>query len=256
MHHRTGCTHGARVLTGDSTVIVGPMKVTTLETGGAWRENCYVLEHLDSRETAVIDPGDDPDRIIDAALGDGAVVRHLLLTHAHYDHVGAAAAIARRFGLACRLHTDDERLLRHAPMYALAFARRRIERPSPVNAFRDPPELRLGGVPIGTVHTPGHTPGSVCYFAGDLVFTGDTLLAAHVGRTDLPGGDWDSLAMSITSLVADLPEQTVVLPGHGSRWTIGEARAWWPEASLRRPFYRGEGETGEMRPQASRAGQA
>ncbi len=256
MYHGTGRPYGARVLTEPLTATWGPFGVTTVETSDGWRENCYVLKHLDSRETAVIDPGDDADRIIDAAMADGAVVRHLLLTHGHHDHVGAAAAVARRFGLACRLHADDERLLRHAPMYALAFARRRIDPPRPADAFRDGPELTLGGMPIGVVHTPGHTPGSVCYVAGNLVFTGDTLLAEHVGRTDLPGGDWDLLAGSVTRLVAGLPAETVVLPGHGRRWTIREARAWWPDAASRRPVYRGDGEAGGITQEASRAGQA
>jgi hydroxyacylglutathione hydrolase len=236
----------------DSVQAFGDLRVATIVTSGAWRENCYVVTHLPSGEQAVIDPGGDAERIAAAADGD---VRHILFTHAHHDHVGAGAAVARRFGLVCRLHQRDERLLRHAPMYALRFAGKRIEAPAPCATFQEPPPLGLGSLGIETVHTPGHTPGSVCYRISGLAFTGDTLLRESVGRTDLPGGDWDTLEETVTALVERLPGETVLLPGHGATWTAADARAWWPEAASRRPAYRGAaGEGTTVNPIAMRSG--
>jgi hydroxyacylglutathione hydrolase len=225
----------------DSVQTFGDLQVAAVVTSGAWRENCYVVTHLPTGEQAVIDPGGDAERIAAAADGD---VRHLLFTHAHHDHVGAGAAVARRFGLACRLHRRDERLLRHAPMYALRFAGKRIEPPAPYATFEEPPTLGLGTLGIETMHAPGHTPGSVCYRVSGLVFTGDTLLRENVGRTDLPGGDWDTLAETVTALLERLPGDTVLLPGHGPMWTAAEARVWWPGAASRRPAYRGVADEG------------
>lgn len=212
------------------------LRVATIVTSGAWRENCYVVTDPATGQQAVIDPGGDAERVLAAADGD---VRYLLLTHAHHDHVGAAAAVARALGLTCLLHKRDERLLRHAPMYALRFAQKRIEPPAPYATFEEPPELRLGTHRIRTLHTPGHTPGSVCYVVDGMAFTGDTLLRGSVGRTDLPGGDWDTLSSTVGELVERLPAETVLLPGHGQAWTAGEARAWWPDAAAGRPAYRG-----------------
>lgn len=220
----------------------GDLRVETIVTRGPWRENCYLVEHAPSGEQAVIDPGGDAERIVAALAARGGPVRHLLLTHAHHDHVGAAAAVARHFGLTCLLHGADERLLRHAPMYALRFAGKRIEPPRPYATFREPPELGLGPHPIRAVHTPGHTPGSVCFRVGDLAFTGDTVLRESVGRTDLPGGDWEVLAATVTALLEALPPRTTLLPGHGGTWTAAEARAWWPGAAASRPAYRGAAE--------------
>jgi glyoxylase-like metal-dependent hydrolase (beta-lactamase superfamily II) len=214
----------------------GDLRVEVIVTSGAWRENCYVLTHLPSGEQAIVDPGGDAERIVAAAGGD---VRHLLLTHAHHDHVGAAAAVARAVGRPCRLHRSDERLLRHAPMYALRFAQKRIEPPAPYETFQEPPALPLGPHRIEVLHTPGHTPGSVCYVVGGMALTGDTLLRESVGRTDLPGGDWDTLSHTVGALVERLPAGTVLLPGHGAAWTAGEARGWWPGAAAARPAYRG-----------------
>jgi len=193
--------------------------------------------HMPSIEAAVIDPGGNADDIIGTVLGDSVTVRRILLTHAHHDHVGAVAALCRRFRIACEIHKGDARLLRHAPMYALRFGGKHFEAAEPSNAFDGPWVIQLGLRQINVVHTPGHTAGSVCYDFGGFLFTGDTLLYHHVGRTDLPGGDATLLNRSIQNLLDIFPDDTVLFPGHGRVWTIGEARLWWHEASVLPPQY-------------------
>ena len=188
----------------------GEYQITTIVTGELWKENCYLVNHLPSGEQVLIDPGDDPDLIVQAVLDGGAKLRHILLTHAHHDHVGAVAALCRRFGLPCDVHKGDARLLRHAPMYASRFAGKRIEPPEPFRAYEDQPVFQLGERSIETIHTPGHTSGSVCSKVGDFVFTGDTLLYERVGRTDLPGGDAALLVTSVRWLMEHLPNDTIM----------------------------------------------
>jgi hydroxyacylglutathione hydrolase len=208
-------------------VVLGDFQITTFVTGGTWKENCYLVRHIETGELALIDPGEDDGQIVAAIRQQGNALRYLLLTHAHHDHVGAVAALARQFDVPCRVHRGDVRLLHHAPMYAWRFAQKRIEAPLPYIVHETPPGLRLGEQAIEVWHTPGHTSGSVCYAVGRAVFTGDTLLYQHVGRVDLPGGDGQLMIESMHRLTAQLPSETVVLPGHGRPWTMGEARQWW-----------------------------
>ena len=215
----------------------GEYQVTTLVTGGTWKENCYLVHHVDTGELALIDPGEDAGQIVMLVQNWGSALRYILLTHAHHDHVGAVAALARQFGVAAHVHRADVRLLHHAPMYAWRFANRKIEAPIPCVVHDDQLDLRLGGQPIEVIHTPGHTSGSVCYVLGGAVFTGDTLLFEHVGRVDLPGADAQQIKASIDHLVQRLPPQTIVLPGHGRPWSIGEAQNWWTTAAVSLPPY-------------------
>ena len=192
-----------------------------------WNENCYLVHHISSGEGALIDPGGSEELIIQSVEENGVQLRHIMLTHAHHDHLGAVTAVCRRFGLPCWLHKDDARLLRHAPMYALLFAGRKIEPPEPVKIFESQPVLNLGAQSIKILHTPGHTAGSICISFGDFIFTGDTLLYQHIGRTDLPGGNAVQLAATVGQLVENLPAEIILFPGHSRAWTIREAREWW-----------------------------
>lgn len=217
----------------------GNDQVWTIETGERWKEICYLIMHGCSDELVLIDPGDDPDFISNAILETGNKFRFLLLTHAHHDHIGAVESICTRFGVTCHLHKGDLRLLHHAPMYALSFAGKKIERVTSFQTFEDTPSFKLGDDSIHVIHTPGHTPGSVCYSIGSSIFTGDTLLNEHIGRTDLPGGDRGKIQQSIEFLL-NLPgdDQMMLFPGHGSSWTLGQARKWWQLNSALLPEYK------------------
>ena len=175
--------------------------------------NCYLLE--DARQAAVIDPGGDASRLL-AAL-EGAEVRYILLTHGHYDHTGAAAALAAAFPQAAvYIHEKDYRDV-DPGLFPL-----RTELSS-VNFYGEGDRLTLGGLELQVLHTPGHSEGSVTLRCGDVLFCGDTLFAGSCGRTDLPGGDTAKILASLRRL-GELEGDLRVLPGHMESSTLGRER--------------------------------
>jgi hydroxyacylglutathione hydrolase len=208
-------------------VTTGGFTIWPLVMGGRWAENCYLVQHIASGEIVVVDPGDPPQLIIEQLRTLGGRVRSVLLTHAHHDHVAGAAAVCDAFGLPCCVQRGDARLLRHAPMYSVRFGGPQFAIPQQVEPFEEFPAIALGDSRVRTILTPGHTAGSACYCFGSAVLTGDTLLRNHVGRTDLPGGDATALHTSLDNLFTGLGPETLLLPGHGSAWTVAEAFAWW-----------------------------
>ena len=203
-------------------------KITCVVTGEQWKQNTYIVIHQTSLNTIIIDPGDNADLIIDYIQNSGGAVSRILLTHPHHDHVGAAADVCEYFDVDCELHKQDVRLLMHAPMYALSFAGKKI---IPIARYKHFEELDIHhkAPMVKSLHTPGHTKGSVCYLFDEFVFTGDTLLFKHIGRTDFPGSDAEHLSSSVSSLLAQLNDEITIYPGHGRPWTIGEAKIWWRE---------------------------
>jgi hydroxyacylglutathione hydrolase len=212
----------------------GELRVEAFVTG-TWSEICYVVTDLSAAETAVIDPGDEPERLLAHIENCGYRVRLILCTHAHYDHVGAVAAISRHTELPCRLHHRDLPLLKRAPAYALGVERKSIPRVEAVEVFDDHAEFKMGTRSFESVLYPGHTPGGVCFRHGRLLFVGDTLLRGERGRTDLPGGDAGALEKSIDALLEEFEGDSLLLPGHGEPWTLDEARLWWAEQMAEPP---------------------
>jgi len=217
----------------------GEYQVTTIVTDEPWRTNCYLVRHLPSAEQVLIDPGDAAQRIAGAVLKEGGRPKKILITHAHHDHVCAVAVLHQRFGVPCYLHRADARLMRQAHTYALVFDGRQMEPFTASSLYADDEmSLEIGKRSIQIMYTPGHTRGSVCYYFGDFVFTGDTILYRHVGRTDTPGSDLKQLIASVGSLVKRLPGETVVFPGHGRPWTMQEASDWWRDVAVSPPQYK------------------
>lgn len=204
----------------------GDCNVTCIVTGGKWKQNTYIVSQVSSSNTIIVDPGGSSELIIKHIDDAGGKVTHILLTHPHHDHVGAVAQVSERFDVACELHAQDVRLLKHAPMYALSFAKKEI---AAVSRFQPFEELSLVKPVLRSLHTPGHTKGSVCYVFDGFAFTGDTLLYQRVGRTDLPGSSSADLFQSIEQILTDLTDETVLFSGHGNPWTVGEAKQWWQE---------------------------
>jgi hydroxyacylglutathione hydrolase len=201
---------------------------------GALQCNCVILGCETTREALVIDPGDEVDRILRALKEGGLTLRGIVHTHAHLDHLGATAPLARATGAPIYLHSDDLPLYEHVPEQAALFG---FPTPPTMPAdryIRDGESLSWGTVSAEVMHTPGHTPGSVCLrvpWTGDRpggeperVFAGDTLFAGSIGRTDLWGGDFDRILASIRDRLLSLPDETVVWPGHGPATTIGRER--------------------------------
>lgn len=214
----------------------GGCRITCLVTGEKWKQNSYIVTHITSSNTIIIDPGNNPERIIQLIQDVGGKVTRILVTHPHHDHVGAASQISEYFNVACEVHKLDIRLLMHAPMYALRFANHTIPAITHFEPFEEldriteKPEVR-------SFHTPGHTKGSVCYIFNGFVLTGDTLLYKHIGRTDLPGSNPEDITGSIERLLNELTDETILFPGHGKPWTAGEAKLWWYELRDKPPVH-------------------
>ena len=200
------------------------MEKHTLQVG-SFEVNCSILA-VNGRAW-IVDPGAEPDRILQKLEELGLEAAGILLTHGHFDHIGAIPALQRAVpNLAVHVNPEDVRMLTH-PLNQFPPDYPSIRQPANIHAPEDAcSALATEGITLRVLPTPGHTPGGVCYhFPSDgLLFSGDTLFAGSVGRTDLPGGDMGILMDSLHSLVA-LPDATLVVPGHGPTTEIGREKA-------------------------------
>lgn len=193
-------------------------------------KNGFVVGCEESREGVVIDPGDDVELLLEAANEHRLTVRHILLTHAHLDHVTGVGRARQALGAPVWLHRDDEFLYRAVVQQGIAFGFKVAPQP-PIDAYyAGEGPIRFGSYGAWVYHTPGHCPGGVCLAIGRAdastrdVFVGDTLFAGSIGRTDLPGGDPATLLRSIREVLFRFPDDTTVYPGHGESTTIGRER--------------------------------
>jgi len=200
-------------------------------TLGPAQTNAYLVADPDSKDAAVIDPAWDGKLILAEAQRRGWRIAHLWYTHAHFDHIGGAAEIADALNPLplVALHPDDHVLWRAGGGGAL-FGFKIDPGPEPTIDFEQGQTLRLGSVQFEVRFTPGHTPGHcvlVCAEA-NVCFCGDLIFAGSVGRTDLPGGDWDTLEKSIREQIYSLPDETRLLSGHGPETTVGDEKQFNP----------------------------
>lgn len=195
-------------------------------TVGPFQENGYVVGDPETRDAVIVDPGDEAERFEALCAAHGLVPRLVVNTHAHLDHVGAVAALQARFGVPFLLHPGDRGWLENLPMQARMFGLPTPPVPAVDRWLSDGEELPLGSRTFRVIHTPGHTPGGCClFFAADRVlFTGDTLFAGSVGRTDFPGGSWEDLEASIVGKLFPLGDDVVFHSGHGPESTLGHER--------------------------------
>jgi len=202
---------------------------------GALGCNCTIVACPDTRQALVVDPGDDAPEILAGLARDGLTAVMLLHTHAHFDHVMGTADVAAATGAEVLLHRDDRWLYDNTAMQIEMFGVRRRDRqpwhppPAPTRELDGGEVLPFGRREARTLHTPGHTPGSICFFleaAGEipLLLAGDTLFAGSIGRTDLWGGSLPEIRRSIRERLFTLPEATLVIPGHGPPTTIAAER--------------------------------
>lgn len=188
--------------------------------------NCSVIGDESTREALVIDPGDEIERILDILKRQQLTLKQIIVTHAHIDHVGGAMKLKRATNAPILLNKNDYALLRMLDVQAAW-----IGTPSPGvveidQSLEDQDTIKCGSVSAIAMHTPGHTEGSTClYFPSEQkLIAGDTLFAGSIGRTDLPGGSFNKIITSLHDRVLTLPDETVVVPGHGPLTTIGEER--------------------------------
>jgi hydroxyacylglutathione hydrolase len=188
--------------------------------------NCTVLGDEVTREAMVVDPGDNIPEILSRLQKHGLTLRQIVVTHAHIDHVGGAAQLRKLTGAPVVMNQQDLGLLGMMEMQAgwLGVATPQVAPPDA--SAEDGLAIGLTTLPAQVLHTPGHTPGSICLLFSDqhLLLAGDTLFAGSIGRTDLPGGDGQQILRSLRGRLLVLPDATRVLPGHGPETTIGEER--------------------------------
>jgi glyoxylase-like metal-dependent hydrolase (beta-lactamase superfamily II) len=193
-------------------------------------KNGFVLGCEETREAAIVDPGDEVNELLAIVSGSRLSVKHILLTHAHVDHVSGIARAHAALGAPIYLHPADL-FLYNAAVEQARFFGLSVEPPPPVDrSFADHPEIVFGRYTIRVHHTPGHSPGGVCLQVGltgekgPYLLVGDTLFAGSIGRTDLPGGDYATLIRSIKDVLIPMGDEAEVYPGHGPKTTIGEER--------------------------------
>jgi glyoxylase-like metal-dependent hydrolase (beta-lactamase superfamily II) len=197
---------------------------------GPFMKNGFIVACEETREAVFIDPGDEVQSLLDFVEQQRLNVRHILLTHAHVDHVTGVGAAKKALGVPIHLHRDDLFLYEHAPEAGAMFGLE-VERQPPIDVYYTPGEvISFGTLEARPHHTPGHCPGGVCLQIGKRgdggmeLFVGDTLFAGSIGRTDLPGGDYATLISSIRRVLLAFGDDAVVHPGHGPDTTIGHER--------------------------------
>jgi len=200
---------------------------------GPLQANCFIVGCERTRRAAVIDPGDEADRILLALAERGLTVTHILNTHGHFDHVGANRRLKQATGAPILIHALDAPMLRLLARTAAAWGMAAENSPDPDRLIAEGETIPVGELVLQVIHTPGHTPGGVSFYADGCLFVGDTLFAGSVGRTDFPGGDFDTLRRSIQEKLFRLPDEVRVFTGHGPETTIGEEKRTNPFVGLR-----------------------
>lgn len=199
------------------TIIVGPIQV-----------NCFILTCPVSNQSAIVDPGDDAEDILKTIRSASLDLKYILLTHGHFDHIGAVSTVKATTGAAVLMHKADEFLVESASVQARAFGL-----PAP-NSFAvdhyvdDGDTISVGQLNASVITTPGHSPGGVCFKFDNDIFAGDTLFYGGIGRTDLPGGNYHQLIASIKNKLFTLPDDMRVFCGHGPSTTIGREKKYNP----------------------------
>jgi hydroxyacylglutathione hydrolase len=202
---------------------------------GPFFKNGYVVGCERTRQAVFIDPGDEVDQLLAFISANQLQVTHILLTHAHVDHVSGVAEAKRALGAPILLHQDDLFIYQNAVRTGMMFGLT-VEEPPPVDRYYQADErIVFGDYEVRVAHTPGHCPGGVCLALSKIgdaaaphLFVGDTLFAGSIGRTDLPGGDYDTLLRAITRVLFAFPDESIVYSGHGPETTIGHEKATNP----------------------------
>lgn len=200
------------------TVMVGPLQ-----------ENSYVVACEETKEAVIIDPGAEPERIYRVLTFHEFSLKYVLNTHGHPDHVGGVANILEKTGVPFLMHQADAYLLKgfeHDPIRVYLLHAKTP--PAPDRFFQDNEIISVGKLEFKVLHTPGHTPGSVCFLVEKVLFSGDTLFANSIGRSDLPGGNHEQLLASIRNRLLPLDDDVKIYSGHGHVTTIGSERQFNP----------------------------
>jgi glyoxylase-like metal-dependent hydrolase (beta-lactamase superfamily II) len=188
--------------------------------------NCYIVWDDRVKQGAIIDPGDDADVILSKVRGIGVEIRQILATHGHFDHVGAAAPLKRALGAEFLVHREDYFFIEEGKKSAARWGVNIEQPPKPDRFIEDGNKIKIGGFEFKVLHTPGHSPGGVCFLHDKMVFAGDTLFQGSIGRTDFRKGSLDEIKLSIKTRLYTLPDETIVYTGHGPITSIGAEKKY------------------------------
>ena len=183
--------------------------------------NCYIVYH--EKDALIVDPGGEPDRVIDFLRSKALKPQAILLTHAHFDHIGGVDVLRKHFNIDVYLHENEAEWLGEPRLNrSTAFTRKEVRTDRPDHLLK-PGKMKLSDFEFNVIHTPGHSPGSVSYIFEDegFMISGDVLFQQGIGRTDLPGGSMEQIVNSIRQKLYMLDKHYIVYPGHGSSTTIG-----------------------------------
>ncbi len=199
---------------GTSNLIIGRVEV------GAFAENCYVVGCSETKEGVVLDPGDEVEKILNKIEELNLNIKYILLTHGHLDHVKELVAFKKHINVPVFMHREDQFLLDNLPMQAAAFGLSCAGIPNIDEYITESTSIEFGKQKFQVLFTPGHSPGSVTFVTEGVAFVGDVLFAGSIGRTDLPGGNFDVLIKSIREKLFPLNDTTIVYSGHGPETSI------------------------------------
>jgi len=191
---------------------------------GSFEMNCYIISTNDKKGCLIIDPGDEPQRIISYIQTQDLKPDRILLTHCHIDHARRASEVQQHFKIPLYMGEADVPLLESLNEQAALFGMEKTELPNIDGFFRDREQFSIAGLECTVLHTPGHSPGSFCIQINGSVFVGDVLFLDSIGRTDLYGGSYPVLMQSIQEKLLILPDETIVYPGHGPSTSVGREK--------------------------------
>ena len=194
--------------------------------------NCYLIGCEQTQQGAVIDPGDDVDLILMELAALKLKVKYIINTHGHFDHVGGNKRMKEVTAAPILIHAADAPMLAQLSQAATAFGLSSENSPPADRFLEEGDTIEVGNITLKTLHTPGHTPGGISFYTEGVVFVGDTLFNASIGRTDFPGGNYETLIKSIQNKLFKLTDQTKVLSGHGPATTIEREKKTNPFARL------------------------
>ncbi len=197
--------------------VTGPLEV-----------NCYLIADEETKEGCIIDPGDNGEELYRYIVSSGINLRYIINTHCHFDHVGGNKILKEKTGAKFAIHEAEKPLLERADVGAKLWGFDIDTSPSPDLYLKDGDILKIGNIEILVIHTPGHSPGSICLKIEDIIITGDTLFAGGIGRTDFPGGSYEDIIKSIKEKIFVYPNDTKIYPGHGPASTIENEKIYNP----------------------------
>ena len=197
-------------------------------TNGAFQENCYIVIDRETKESVVVDPGEDADLFLRRIDYEGLHVEAVWLTHAHVDHILGVKRVVEQTGAPVYLHPDDRSLYDGVKEQGSWLGIQADEQPEPGQELVHGGRVEVGECTFEVRHVPGHSPGGVAFVGYGLAIVGDAIFDGSIGRTDLPGGDAATLLTSIREQLLVLPDETLVYPGHGPATTIGKERKFNP----------------------------